>query len=507
MALNHQSIRTSSNRLAHAGSHGSHGKLLHLHHHRHHQRPFYPCHALSHRGKGAVAVAGDGPSEGSSCSLHDSDIHKARKEAKDLLFGFDATKDFFQRRLPCWLLVALLQFNQVDAACALLKGNPNANIPRSPEAALRRSTPVVNAQMTDIQKKLEEVAYLLRIPQRKQWDKMQTNIEACRDAISNNKGDIFRDVPESKAELVKETLEDVDTAMQQMLRGITYKDSAYCGKYLNSALNSVSLIELSQVRSLPYSVPRTYAKYPVLTGRAQVRFTIRSGSKDRMYLFQDQDQESTGSFTIDLDGFTSPITSGQFLTNVKKGLYSGTTVNEDYNQSALITNVSSPPVRVDGDETYSNLPLEIFQTGEFEPMYNTTLDVLNMEYPVLPMSIFGAVVMCHDDTGDSYKSSKDNFFIYKFDKSMGGLSGLSFEEGQFTVVGYVTDGSELIEQIKSGDVIDKVEILSGQDRLKEPFPPPQREGVSASSPEEAVEELMPGQSPEFVQELGEEQRA
>ena len=34
---------------------------------------------------------------------------------------------------------------------ALLKGNPNANIPRTPEAALRRSTPVVNAETGDLQ--------------------------------------------------------------------------------------------------------------------------------------------------------------------------------------------------------------------------------------------------------------------------------------------------------------------------------------------------------------------
>jgi cyclophilin family peptidyl-prolyl cis-trans isomerase len=403
------------------------------------------------------------------------------------------------------LLVALLQLNQVDSALAILKGNPNAKIPRTPEAALRRSTPVVNAQMTDIQSKLEEVAYLLRIPQRKQWDKMQADIEACRDAIANQRPEIFRDVSESKEELVKETLEDVDTALQQMLRGITYKDSGYCGKYLNSALNSVSLIELSQVRSLPYSVPRSLANYPVLTGRAQVKFTIRSGSADRMFLFQDQElsQDPVGSFTVDLDGFTSPITSGQFLANVRNGLYSGTKVNEDYNQSSLITNVTSDPVTppvAENDESsskgYSNLPLEIFQTGEFEPSYNTTLDVLNMEYPVLPMSIYGAVVMCHDDTnGDSYKSSKDNFFIYKFDKSMGGLSGLSFEEGQFTVVGYVTAGSDLVQQIKSGDVIEKVEILSGEERLKEPFPPPRRALVVNDDVTTTTEEPEEGQQP------------
>ena len=111
--------------------------------------------------------------------------------------------------------------------------------------------------------------------------------------------------------------------------------------------------------------------------------------------------------------------------------------------------------------------------------------------------------MCHDDTnGDSYKSSKDNFFIYKFDKSMGGLSGLSFEEGQFTVVGYVTAGSDLVQQIKSGDVIEKAEILSGEDRLKEPFPPPRRAAV-VSDDVTATTEGPEGQQPAPNQPPGE----
>merc|ERR1739848_869481 len=115
-----------------------------------------------------------------------------------------------------------------------------------------------------------------------------------------------------------------------------------------------------------------------------------------------------------------------------------------------------------------NLPLEIFEVGQFEPSYNITLDVLNMEYPVLPMSIFGAVVMSHDNT-NVYKSSSENFFIYKFDESMGGLAGLSFDEGQFSVVGYVTGGSDLIEQVENGDVVEKVEVLSGEEKLKIPL--------------------------------------
>lgn len=47
--------------------------------------------------------------------------------------------------------------------------SPNAQIARTVDAALRRSTPAFNAQVKDIQERLEGVQFQLRIPQRKPW--------------------------------------------------------------------------------------------------------------------------------------------------------------------------------------------------------------------------------------------------------------------------------------------------------------------------------------------------
>ena len=38
------------------------------------------------------------------------------------------------------------------------------------------------------------------------------------------------------------------------------------------------------------------------------------------------------------------------------------------------------------------------------------------------------------------------------------ISGLSFDEGQFSVVGYVTEGADVLSQVENGDIIEKVEI-------------------------------------------------
>uniref|UniRef100_A0A7S2SZM0 PPIase cyclophilin-type domain-containing protein n=2 Tax=Chloropicon primus TaxID=1764295 RepID=A0A7S2SZM0_9CHLO len=396
-------------------------------------------------------------------------------------------------KVPVVALCVCLQLPLAVAspAHAILKGNPNAKIPRNAEAALRRSTPVVNSEMAEIQKLLEDVASLLRIPQRKQWDKMGQKLTECRDKVRNPSvmEAILKDVTagEEAQRQVRENIESMDVAFGQVLRGIEYKDATYSTKYLSVALSNVNTVELAQVRGLPYSLPRDLvAKYPVLTGRAQVRLTIRkkAGSPKLYVLDEETRQDSVGTVTIDLDGFSAPVTSGQLLTNIKSRKYDGIEILQDLNGTALIMNAkkgafaqaseAEGAAEMDGGEPASSgefvpktLPLEIFQTGEFEPFYNQQLDVLEMEYPILPMSVFGAVVMSHD-SADANKSSTENFFIYKFDESMGGLAGLSFDEGQFSVVGYVTSGADLVAQVEGGDVIEKVEILSGGDRLRRP---------------------------------------
>lgn len=49
--------------------------------------------------------------------------------------------------------------------------SPDTKVPRSAEVALRRAIPAVNPSMKSMQESLEEIFYLLRIPQRKPYGK------------------------------------------------------------------------------------------------------------------------------------------------------------------------------------------------------------------------------------------------------------------------------------------------------------------------------------------------
>jgi cyclophilin family peptidyl-prolyl cis-trans isomerase len=104
--------------------------------------------------------------------------------------------------------------------------------------------------------------------------------------------------------------------------------------------------------------------------------------------------------------------------------------------------------------------------GEFEPVYRLPLDVRGGELPVLPLSVRGSVAMGRGtDDANGYMSGEE-FFVYKFDPSQAGLAGLSFDEGEFAVFGYVTAGMEdVVAKLGTGDRIVEAKLVSGMDRL------------------------------------------
>ncbi|XVF18947.1 hypothetical protein REPUB_Repub11eG0067700 [Reevesia pubescens] len=101
--------------------------------------------------------------------------------------------------------------------------------------------------------------------------------------------------------------------------------------------------------------------------------------------------------------------------------------------------------------------------GQFEPLYKTTLNVQDGELGVLPLSVYGAVAMAHNEVSEQY-SSPYQFFFYLYDKR--NACSISFDEGQFSVFGYTSAaGREVLAQIRAGAVIRSAKLVEGQDRL------------------------------------------
>lgn len=347
-----------------------------------------------------------------------------------------------ERAAALCLSAIILAVTPLDADALL--ASPKRDLPRSAEAALRRSIPSFNPHVAALQSELESVQRYLRIPQRKPWASMATSTQTAFELASD--GDAcLRGVLPPDIEKAHEMLDGIQSDLSRLQRAIDVKDPERTSIRVANALERLGEIELLQSPGLKYQLPARYANLPRLTGRAVLEMTVApqaGGSKQVIELT--------------LDGFSAPLTSGRMLQNVIQKKYDGTIIRAD--DTSIFVDTDKGGAALEGD-----LPLEIFARGDFEPVYRTELDVNDFdEIPLLPLSVDGALAATR--AGDGTSSSKE-FFIYKYNRSQSGLAGLSFDEGKFAVFGYVTSDRDVVRLLNDGDRIERIRALRGADKL------------------------------------------
>ncbi|KAL1363310.1 hypothetical protein AAHE18_03G140400 [Arachis hypogaea] len=363
--------------------------------------------------------------------------------------------------------------------------SPDTKVPRTGEVALRRAIPA-NANMKSIQDSLEDISYLLRIPQRKPYGTMEGNVKKALKIAVDQKESILASIPaelKEKGSLVHASLINGKGGLQALLQSIKEQDADKVSVNLASALDTVAELELlqqyehvhnlnlilfQQAPGISFLLPQQYVQYPRLSGRGTVEFTIEKGDGSTFSPVGGESKK-TATIQVVIDGYSAPLTAGNFAKLVMDGAYDGVKLSTS-NQAILSDNGA------DKNSGFS-VPLEIMPSGQFEPLYKTTLSVQDGELPVLPLSVYGAVAMAHNEVSDEY-SSPYQFFFYLYDKRSAGLGGISFDEGQFSVFGYTTNGRDILPQIKTGDIIRSAKLVEGQDRL---VLPKDREVCSGSS--------------------------
>uniref|UniRef100_A0A7N0SXT3 PPIase cyclophilin-type domain-containing protein n=1 Tax=Kalanchoe fedtschenkoi TaxID=63787 RepID=A0A7N0SXT3_KALFE len=308
--------------------------------------------------------------------------------------------------------------------------SPDTKVPRTGELALRKAIPA-NPNMKNIQNSLEEISYLLRIPQRKPYGTMEGNVKKALKIAKDEKDSILASLPadlkEKGSELYASLIEGKG-GLEDLLKYIKDKDPDKVSVGLASSLDTIAEIELLQAPGLSFLLPQQYKNYPRLAGRGIVEFTVEKGDGSSFSPEAGGQPRKTATIQVVIDGYSAPLTAGNFAKRVIDGTYNGSKFN--CTDQAIITD--GGPDRKGGNGP----PLEIMPSGQFEPLYKTTLSVQDGELPVLPLSVYGSVAMAHSEVSDEY-SSPDQFFFYLYDKSYSGLGGLSFDEGQFSVFGYV----------------------------------------------------------------------
>ena len=353
---------------------------------------------------------------------------------------------------------ALLAFGAIDTEPAMAAlSNPNTRLPRNGVAALRRAVPAINTDAGEIQGRLEEAAYLLRIPQRKPWGTMADDVKSSLNIVRDRRARLLETVPSGESKTAAEaTIAEIDQLLTELgdIAGSQNVERFDIGVAM--ALDATSRLRVLQAPGLPFDVPKRYDTLPRLTGRATVDLVVRKNGSDT-FGFVNGEEAKTATLRIIVDGYNAPVTAGNFIDKVHNGQYDGIRIKRS--ETALIVDPSP-------DDRDQNLPLEVKPIDDYEPRYRSPLNVMGAEeLPSLPLSVNGSLAMARGIEDGT--SSATQFFVYQFDKKSAGLGGLAFEEGEFSVFGYVVKGEAegFLKQLSTGDTIVSAKIVDGYDRL------------------------------------------
>lgn len=194
---------------------------------------------------------------------------------------------------------------------------------------------------------------------------------------------------------------------------------------------------------------------PRLEGKAKVSMTIKGET-----------------ILIEIDGDNAPLTAGNFVDLVNRGVYNGLAFHR-------VVKDPQPFVAQGGDPQSKdpNVPVARLGTGgftdpdtqiqryiplEIRPKYDEDKEQQTITYsktisetPQLKHER-GAIAMARSQAPDS--ASSQFYFA---------LAELPFLDGNYAVFGYVLDdGMKVVDKIQQGDRIDSAKVIEGIDNLK-----------------------------------------
>ena len=195
---------------------------------------------------------------------------------------------------------------------------------------------------------------------------------------------------------------------------------------------------------------------PVLDGTAVVEFAVNDSL-----------------ITIELNGNDAPITAGNFIDLIERGVYDNVPFHRVIAEPSPFVAQGGDPQGSDPNFPIANLgrggfidpatgerrniPLEIKLEGNSELTYNTQLGRLAGNSPpdVVLEHEKGAIAMARATAPDTASSQ----FYFALDE-------LEFLDGDYAVFGEVTSGLDVVDAIQQGDRIEDAKVILGGENFK-----------------------------------------
>lgn len=362
--------------------------------------------------------------------------------------------NLWQRGLKAALMVLLMTSLSLGLSAAWWDGGnsstpnrtsvlPQGNAITDGKALLRYALPIDNPAIREAQSSLEDIGQQLR---GKRWSPITSDITKALGVFTYREGDILEDIPESQQANAEAILTQIKEEIATVRSSVEVQDKTATQEGRDRLLGLVGQLEEMMVAEFPYQVPAEYSHLPQLLGRATVAV-----------------ETNKGNLTVVLDGYSAPVTSGNFVDLIQRGFYDGLEFirSEDFYVLQTGDPVGPDQGFIDPDTgEYRNIPLEVLVRGDIQPTYGITLEEAGRfrEQPVLPFSAFGTVAMARPEDDPDGGSSQFFFFLFEPELTPAGLNLL---DGRYSVFGYVVEGKEILEKLKQGDQILSMKVVQG----------------------------------------------
>jgi len=364
---------------------------------------------------------------------------------------FKLIKSWLKSSLVTILLVTIfLGINTAGWTPSSNAGFPSGNAITDGKALLRYALPIKNEPVRQLQASLEDISTQLRANRR--WGAISKDLSKAS-RVLDKPSQILASVPEERQPQAQVWVDELKSGVAKLQELTQAKDKEQILQERNKLLNLVSLLEESMVKEFPFEVPEEYSNLPQLKGRATIEF-----------------KTNKGDLTVVVDGYSAPVTSGNFVDLVQRGFYNGLEFTRS--EESYVLQTGDPPGKEQGfidpkTGKYRAIPLEILVEGDKSPTYGITLEDAGryLDMPVLPFSSFGALAMARPETQVNGGSSQVFFFLFEPELTPAGRNLL---DGRYSVFGYLTEGKDVLDKLKAGDKIESATVTQGIENLVQP---------------------------------------
>lgn len=376
-------------------------------------------------------------------------------KSKPPVSRFTLTKSFIKATCFSLFLSVACLLTAVAPAHAvttspLIAGLPPGNAVTDGAALLRYSLPIDSEEIRKVQGELEGLSEWLRS---KRWGPIKKDLKKVERLLDRKRDKILAAVPEARQAKADELIDSLKAELDPIREAVAEEDKEAVWTERKRMLDKVGEIEELMVDGYPFEVPEEYSDLPQLKGRATVKFTT-----------------TKGDVTVIADGYSAPVTAGNFIDLVHKKFYDDMPFIRAEDFYVLQTGDPEGPEEGYIDpktKEYRAIPMEILVKGDEEPIYGYTLEEIGqyMDEPILPFNSYGSLALARPSDDNNGGSSQFFFFLFEAELTPAGRNML---DGRYAVFGYTVDGKEVLRSLTQEDKIISARVIDGLENLVEP---------------------------------------